>query len=186
MQADLAKRDALEQRLERRRQELMAQYKVAAMDAVPVGFQGISIQEGENHGNEVFDRHYGRLFDAYAAQNRVFQAAGFAAPMLPIRSLSMGLAGTDFAHHREFVGAAEDYRRRVQRMMNDDITRNARPGVAYTAGSALWAQVPDFVYTMPTLSWVLERYALSLLLLAAWFAASVWFAVQAGMRMTID
>jgi ABC-2 type transport system permease protein len=186
LQADLGKRDTLERRLEQRRQELMAQYKVASMDAVPVGFQGISIQEGENHGNEVFDRHYGRLFDAYAAQNRVFQAAGFAAPMLPIRSLSIGLAGTDFAHHREFVGAAEDYRRMVQRRMNDDIARNARPGVAYTAGPALWAQVPDFVYTMPTLSWVLERYALSLLLLAAWFAVSVWFAVQAGMRMTID
>ena len=45
----------------------------------------------------------------------------------------MGLAGTDVAHHRRFVGAAETIA--VQSAaLNDDITQHARPGVAYTAG----------------------------------------------------
>jgi ABC-2 type transport system permease protein len=86
MQADLADQKTVQERLERRRQELLRQYNAVSLDAVPVGFQGISLQEGENHGNEVFDRHYGRIFDIYAAQNRVYQLAGVAAPILSMRS----------------------------------------------------------------------------------------------------
>jgi ABC-2 type transport system permease protein len=85
-------------------------------------------------GNEVFDRHYGRIFAIYDAQHRVYELAGATAPMLPMRALSMALSGTDVAHHRQFVRAAEDYRRGIQRVMNADIARNARPGVAYAAG----------------------------------------------------
>jgi ABC-2 type transport system permease protein len=156
------------------------------MSAVPVAFQGISLQESENHGNAVFDRHYGRLFDIYAAQNHVYQWAGFMAPMLPMRSLSMALAGTDFPHHREFVRAAEEYRRGMQRVLNGDITQSARPGAAYTAGPELWSKVPEFDYRLPPLGWTLSGSALSLGLLGAWFAASIWFAWRAGLRLRVD
>jgi ABC-2 type transport system permease protein len=156
------------------------------MDAVPVNFSGISLQEGEEHGNEVFDRHYGRIFDLYQAQNRAVQWAGIAAPMLPVRSLSMALAGTDFAHHRDFVTAAEAYRRDVQRVMNGDIARNARPGVAYVAGPELWTQVPEFSYALPGASWALSQTWISVMLLAAWCAVSIGFALRSTRRLTLD
>jgi ABC-2 type transport system permease protein len=103
MERDLSDQRDVRRRLEQRREELMRHYNVTTMDAVPVNFSGISLQEGEEHGNEVFDRHFGRLFETYANQNRVQQWAGAAAPLLPMRTLSMSLAGTDFAHHRAFV-----------------------------------------------------------------------------------
>jgi ABC-2 type transport system permease protein len=159
---------------------------VQSMDAVPVSFSGISLQEGEEHGNEVFDRHYGRVFDIYEAQNRAFQWAGLAAPMLPMRAVSMALSGTDFSHHREFVSAAEAYRRQIQRVMNNDIANHAKPGVAYTAGPELWAQVPEFTYTLPDAAWALARTAPGIAWLFAWLAASVWFAARATRRLVAD
>jgi ABC-2 type transport system permease protein len=159
---------------------------VQSIDAVPISFSGISLQEGEEHGNEVFDRHYGRIFDIYEAQNRVIQWAGVMAPMLPMRSLSMALAGTDFAHHQDFVTAAEAHRRTIQRVMNDDITRNARPGVAYVAGPDLWAAVPEFTYELPSAAWALHRTLPSLGLLLAWCGATLWFASRAARRLSAD
>jgi ABC-2 type transport system permease protein len=186
LEKDLSNPDEMRIRLERRRQELLRQYNAPSMDVVPINFSGVSLQEGEEHGNEVFDRHYGRLFDTYESQNRALQWSGLAAPMLPIRSLSMALAGADLAHHQDFVVAAESYRRDIQRSMNDDIARNARPGVAYVAGSELWATVPEFTYELPGTWWALQRTAPSLGLLLAWFAGALWFASRATRRIAAD
>ena len=68
--------EEIQQRLEGRKAELMRQYQVDSLDAVPVAFSGVSLQEGENHANDVFDRHYGRLFDTFERQNTVFQLGG--------------------------------------------------------------------------------------------------------------
>jgi ABC-2 type transport system permease protein len=106
--------------------------------------------------------------------------------MAPIRALSMALAGTDFAHHRDFVTAAEDYRRAIQRVMNDDISRNSRPGVVYTAGPDLWAQVPEFTYRLPDVWWALGRNQISLVMLAGWLVVALWFASRAAQRLAAE
>jgi ABC-2 type transport system permease protein len=186
MQADLSDQKELQQRVQERRQELLSRYGATSMEAIPVGFQGISLQEGENHGNEVFDHHFGRLFDTYASQNRVYQLAGVAAPIVATRSLSMGFAGTDFAHHREFVRSAEEYRRAVQRTLNDDIARNARPGVAYVAAPSLWAAIPEFSFRMPGIEWAVAHTLPSVVLLLSWLAGSLWFAVRSTAHLTAD
>jgi ABC-2 type transport system permease protein len=111
---------------------------------------------------------------------------GVAAPMLPARALSMALAGSDFAHHRDFVVAAEEYRRGIQRVMNADIASNAKPGVAYTAGSELWAKVPEFEYELPGSAWALRQSAPSIILLLAWCLAATWFAVRATRRLVAE
>jgi ABC-2 type transport system permease protein len=186
LEKELADPGDVERRLEARRQELMRRHNAASIDAVPVSFAGISLQEGEEHGNEVFDRHYGKLFDTFASQQRIVTLAGVFAPLLPVRSVSMALAGTDVAHHRAFVRAAEDYRRDIQRRLNGDITANARPGVVYTAGPELWAKVPEFQYDPPGLSSVLASQAASLGVMAAWLAAALWFAARGVARVSAD
>lgn len=55
LEADLGNQRDLNERLERRKTELLARYNVASVDALPVAFAGVSLQEGEEHGNEVFD-----------------------------------------------------------------------------------------------------------------------------------
>lgn len=186
LETDLADASGVERRLEARRQELMRRYNAASIDAVPVNFSGISLQEGEEHGNEVFDRHFGGLYDLYERQNRVQQMAGVFAPLLPMRTLSMALAGTDFAHHRDFVRAAEAYRREMQRILNGDIAQHAKPGVVYTAGPDLWNRVPAFDYDGPDVTWALGRNGLSLALLALWCVAASAFALTGTVRPVVD
>lgn len=182
----LANQDEMRARLERRRQDALRAYNVTSVDALPISFTGISLQEGEEHGNEVFDRHYGRLFTRYEAQNRAVQWTGFIAPMLAVRPLSMALAGTDFAHHRAFVAAAEAHRRGMQRVLNADIVAHAKPGAAYVAGPELWARVPAFDYRFPPAWWAVRQALPSALLLAVWGLASGWFALTAMRRQTAD
>lgn len=173
----------LDRRLEARKQELMKQYNVATMAAVPVNFAGISLQEGENHGNDVFDRHFDRLFSRYEQQNRVMQWCGIVAPSLPMRALSMALAGTDFAHHRDFINAAEAYRRSIQRTLNVDIVSHTAQG--YTAGRELWERVPAFAYHTPGTGWALGATRMSVWLLPVWLALSLIFAVRGIERVRV-
>src|SRR5690606_7034232 len=135
---------------------------------------GIDFQEAENHGNEVFDAHFGRLFDTFERQNRLEQIAAVAAPLLAVRALSMGLAGTDFHQHRHFTAAAEAYRRDIQVSMNDDITANAASLEApYIAGPELWARVPEFEYRVPGAAWVISHQRASVAALAGWLLAGL-------------
>jgi ABC-2 type transport system permease protein len=186
MERDLSDQKAVEERLQNRRVELMRRYSASSMEAVPINFSGISLQEGEEHGNEVFDRHFGRLFSIYESQNRVQQLGGVVAPLLPARALSMALAGTDFAHHRRFVQAAEDYRRAIQRVMNADIAEHSTPGVVYTAGRELWERVPAFTYEAPGAGWVASGNVISLTLLGLWLAGALAFAVTGARRAWVD
>lgn len=59
---ELALRDSVDEvssrnaRAERLKQELFRKYNVSKVEDLPVNFGGLSLQAGEEHGNEVFDR----------------------------------------------------------------------------------------------------------------------------------
>jgi ABC-2 type transport system permease protein len=186
LERDLNDAGEMQRRLDRRKAELFQRYGVSSVETLPIAFSGISLQEGENHGNEVFDHHYGQLFAQYARQNVVYQLGAIAAPMLAVRSLSMALSGTDFDQHRDFIVAAETYRRGIQRVMNDDIVTHQKPGQVYLAGRDLWERVPDFNYEAPSTWWVLANQRWSLVILAAWVIASIVCMVRATQGAPID
>jgi ABC-2 type transport system permease protein len=164
------------------KQRLLKQYNVDNIDKLPVNFAGISIQEGEEHGNQVFDKHFSELWDNFDKQRRIHELAAAVAPVLAVRSLSMAMAGTDFSQHAHFAKAAEDYRRLINRAMNMDMAYNQKdPNATYVRGQDLWEKIPDFNYVAPDLAWVLSRQNLSFGMLAAWcFAAlaAAWAGVK--------
>jgi len=184
LDADLSDPEEARQRLARLQADTLAKYNVTSLDALPVAFSGLSLQSGEDHGNEVFDRHFGRLHDQFSSQARVFQWAGLVSPLLAARSLSMGLAGTDFEQHRHFSKAAEAYRRDIQRTLNDDIARNQRAGQPYLANADLWSRVPDFTYEAPSVGWVLERQSTALTVLVGWLLLAGGLAVLGARRLS--
>jgi ABC-2 type transport system permease protein len=174
--------DPSDQRAEALKQRVLAEYGVTKVEDLPVNFSGLALQAGEEYGNEVFDKHYGSLWSAYERQNRFHEFGAIAAPLLAVRSLSMNAAGTDFNHHRHFASQAEAYRRRLNKMLNDDLAYNSHSGQGnYVAGNALWRQATDFVYAAPPASWVWTRGALSLVLLFLWTIGAMswtWYAVN--------
>jgi ABC-2 type transport system permease protein len=179
--------DTADKRAEALKQRVLKQYGVDKLEALPVNFAGVSLQEGEEHGNAVFDKNYANLWSRFERQNRLKQIAGLLAPMMAIQSISMGLAGTDFAHHREFAAAAESYRRTLVKKMNGDMTYNAgKQDFSYLAQPALWQTVEDFRYEAPSTGWALRNQTISLAMLALWFVVALTGALTATRRMRVD
>jgi ABC-2 type transport system permease protein len=179
--------DTADKRADALKQKVLKQYGVDKLEALPVNFAGISLQEGEEHGNVVFDKHYSELWNRFERQNRLRQLAGAVAPMLAIQSVSMSLAGTDFAHHRNFAAAAESYRRLLVKKMNDDMTFNAgKEDFSYLAQPAVWQSVEDFRYDAPPASWALSKQAAGLALLTLWCVAALTLAAVTTAKMRVD
>jgi ABC-2 type transport system permease protein len=179
--------DPSNRRTEEAKRALLALYKVDKVEDLPINFSGWSLQQGEEYGNKVFDNRYGELWDLFARQNRIHDIAAFAAPLLAVRALSMSLAGTDFHHHSHFAVSAENYRRMLNKMMNEDYMYNSR-GVdpSYVANESLWSRVPEFQYQLPGAGWALRSQALPIALLSLWLAAAVAATVIAVRRLRVD
>jgi ABC-2 type transport system permease protein len=169
------------------RQRLLREHRVARVEELPVNFRGIDYLEREAHSNSVWDTHYGRLWALFERQVHSHQLAGFAAPLLAVRSASMGLAGADFFHHQHFARAAEAYRRRLVDMMNRDIAYSSSSSqLGYTAGEQLWNRIPPFEYHTPETGWAIARQAWSLTALGAWLVGAILALALAVRAMRVD
>jgi ABC-2 type transport system permease protein len=179
--------NSADKRTEELRARVLTQYGVKRVEDLPVNFDGIALQEGEEYGNLVFDKHYSELWSAFRQQNGVYQSAAVFAPMLAVRSFSMGVAGTDFEQHIDFQRAAEEYRRMLVKTMNDDMTVNSKTNTwgTYLRGRDLWQQIPDFSYSAPDVGWALKNQAWNIVLLALWFSAAALAALFATKGMEV-
>lgn len=154
--------------------ETMRKYNVARLEDLPVNFDGIALQAGEDYSNQVFDEHYGELWTRFLQQDKLRQAAAVVAPVLAVGSLSRGLAGTDFAQQKDFAVAAENHRRDLIRTINNHVIAKVKYGdTKYVVGQELWGQVKEFEYAAPNTSEVLRQQTVSLAVLGLWFAAAV-------------
>ncbi len=160
---------------------LVAEHGVETVDDLPLNVVGVYLQESEEYANQIFDRNYSALWNRFESQGLVHEALSFAAPLLAVRTLSMGLAGTDVEQHRHFATAAEEYRRDLMRRMNGDLAENSRTGETYLADADTWAETPPFLYDAPTVGWVLRNRTLSLAMLGLWLVAA-FLAAAASVR----
>ncbi len=171
-----------DERAERLLEETMQRYGVAAIEDLPVNFSGISLQASEEYGNQVYEKHYGALWARVEQQNRLQMLSGVVAPLMAVRAASMGVAGTDFAAHRHFAEEAEQYRRRLVKAMNEDLTTLLDPVYENNRrGRDFWAAQERFLYTPPPATLVLRQHAMSFGLLGLWAFAGLALAF-AGMR----
>lgn len=159
-------RDARAAAFEKR---VLAQYGVDSIAQLPVSFAGLSLQHGEEEGNRVFDRHFGALWQTYREQEVTREWLGWLAPGLAVRAVSMGLSGTDVAHHQRFTEAAELYRRLLMERMNGDVTkRGGTAGFDYTADASLWQSVPPFTFEAPSLRATVSAHRPAFAVLGGW------------------
>lgn len=149
--------DSADARLQQLKERLLRQYGVKRVEDLPLNFDGAALQLGEEVGNEVFDRNYGALHALFQQQRKLEERLGVLVPLVPVRSLSMALCGTDLSHHIHFVNAAEKHRRLLVKIMNDAMTYGWKSGDwESTAGPEVWAKVPAFHYQAPTLAHALR------------------------------
>ena len=154
-------------------ERLLAEHGVERVEDLPINEVGVYLQESEEFGNRIFDRNYSALWDTFERQGAVHETLAVLAPLLAVRTLSMGLAGTDVEQHRHFATAAEGYRRDLMRRMNGDLADNSRTGEVYLAGPELWEETPPLQYAAPSLGWVLGNRVLSILVLGTWLVGTI-------------
>lgn len=166
-------------------EKILAQYGVTKKEDLPVNFSGISLQAGEEHANQVFDKHYGNLKNTHLAQERLQNFFGALSPFLPMRGFSMAMAGTDLRHQQNFTDAVEQYRRDLQRILNNDLAYNstAKTAATYRVGKDFWEKTPDFEYAAPRTSWALSSQIFNVILLLLWSFGALGLSVYAANRM---
>lgn len=175
--------DAQLKALERR---TLATHGVASLEELPVGFSGIRLHAMDEWGNTVSDRHQQRLESIYSRQTRWHLVAALLGPTVPMRSLSQGLAGTDWPHYRNFSDAAEVYRRDVVLSLDHKLEQaliGNRWEISF--GRDVWSQVPHFEYRTPDWRWALREVQMLLFALLGWLAVSIgalWLAARRFMQ----
>lgn len=169
-------------RMARLKQEYLETYEVDSLHQLPFNFDGIGMQAGEEHGNEVYDVHWQRLRSIFEEQNTLFAYSSFLDPFIAVQRLSMAFSGTDMYTAVHFEDEVELYRRALVKKMNDDMAQNSRYGefYEYKAGASLWEAIKEFNYTLPTMYKVLHAYRWELTGLLMWlFLAMVLFGTAA-------
>lgn len=179
--------DPANKRTEEAKKQLLAQYNVEKIEDLPINFSGWSLQQGEEYGNKVYDKRYGELWQTFENQNYIYNLSAVFAPVIAVKSVSMSMAGTDFAHHQNFASKAEDYRRVVNKMMNEDYMNNSKTGdVTYAANEKLWSSVPVFDYELPNTMWAVRTQTLPLAMLFLWTILSIGLAIFAVKRVRVQ
>lgn len=161
----------------------LAEYGVSSEQELPISFVGIAMQAGEEHGNQIYDEHYGRIWHGLQAQDAWRTRLSLWTPLLVLDQLSQWAAGTDWRHHRHFVDHAEAHRRALQRFLNEDFTRHAKgKNFDYQANPTLWAQAPRWHYTPPGLTEI-PRPPGAWMVLSAWLLAGVGLMLLGARRL---
>jgi ABC-2 type transport system permease protein len=173
--------------------EMFRKYKVSRVEDLPVYWTAVRMQKLEEIDQPVFDQHYGAVRDAYVAQQRLQDRLGVLAPTLPLRSISMGLAGTSLVEHAKFQADAETFRHDMVFKMNDYLSKAAADlnGVNSAsnfmiANEQVFSIVPPFRYEPPELGLTVAEQVGNFRLLSAWLALAVALAMLATRRMSLE
>jgi ABC-2 type transport system permease protein len=166
------------------KRRLLAQYGVARAEDLPVNFEGLRLQQGEEHGNLIFDRRFGELWGTYRAQERIHHWAALLSPLIAVRSISMAMAGTDLTHLRDFTDAAEQHRRLLNKTMNLNLAYGSKTGqYYYYQDRDLWAKVPEFDYRPPTTRTALNAQIFPAGLIVLWVVSASLALLSATTRL---
>ena len=151
-------------------EKILKKYGVDSLSQLPINFDGIVMQEDEEYGNKVWDKHFGNLRNVLTDQKRSYQLGGLLNPFLSLQNASMGFAGSDNLHHQEFLVQVENYRRVFIKALNDEHAYGgSKTGDwGWKADNDFFRSVEDFHYQQTRLSSVLSNYLLDLGFLMIW------------------
>ncbi|MDC3132598.1 DUF3526 domain-containing protein [Flavobacteriaceae bacterium] len=152
------------------KEKVLKEYGVESLSALPINFDGIRMQEDEEYGNVVWDKHFGSNRNILDKQKQSLQLGGIINPFISLQNTSMGFMASDNLHHQEFLLQVENYRRFFIKMLNNEHTfGGSKTGNwAWRADNDFFKSVPDFNYKATPIGLVLSNYLLDLTLLNLW------------------
>ena len=157
------RRDALEK-------ATLEKYNVDKLEDLPINFSGIVMQEDEEYGNMVWDKHFGDLYTQLEKQKSNYQLSGLINPFASLQNLSMGSSGSDMFHHLDFLTKAESYRRIFIKTLNDEYAfGGSKTGErGWKATNEFFRSVKDFKYELPTFFSLFSKYLIDVIIILFW------------------
>ena len=162
--------DPSDQRREQLKSKYLDKYNVDSLKHLPINFDGIVMQEDEEYGNRVWDKHFGNNYSIFKKQKRLYQISGLLSPFSSLQNLSIGVCGNDMIHHLDFLKKAEDYRRYLIKSLND---KHAFGGSKtgnwkWTVDNEFFKSVEKFEYNTPKIQNKINHYVIDILFLLLW------------------
>jgi len=157
---------------------LLKQYGVDSEEKLPVSVGGLVMAESEAYTSKVYQQHFAALTRTYERQNAISTWAGLLNPYQAIRPLSMGLAGSDFAHYVHFQQAAEAYRYQLVQRLNGLQASMGYGDKERKLDAATWQAIPTFAYQAPPVGWALGYLLLPALALLLWAVGLSWLGLK--------
>ena len=170
--------DPHDQRAEALKAGLLKKYGVESVEQLPVSLDGVQMAAGEQYSAKVYRQHFAALNATYERQNRFSDWTGLLNPYQAIRPLSMGLAGSDFAHYVHFQQAAEAYRYALVQRLNGLQAGMGYGDKEHRLAASTWRELPVFAYRAPTLGWALPHLLLPVAALLLWAAGLSWLGLR--------
>lgn len=159
---------------DQRRKELkriiLAKYNVDSLSQLPVNFDGIVMQQDEEYGNKVWDKHFGNLNNVLINQKKTYQLGGIVNPFISLQNASMSFAGSDNMHHQDFLLQVENYRRIFVKTLNNEhaFGGSSTGDWSSKADNSFFKGVTAFKYRMVSVRQVIRLCLTDLLTLLAW------------------
>jgi ABC-2 type transport system permease protein len=170
--------DPLDQRTAAIKAALLKKYGVDSEEKLPVSVGGLTMAAGEEYSSRVYQQHFAALNRTYERQNALSVWAGLLNPYQAIRPLSMGLAGSDFAHYVHFQQAAEAYRYQLVQRLNALQASMGYGDKERRLDAATWQAIPAFAYQPPGLGWALPQLLVPVLALVLWAVGLCWLGLR--------
>ena len=168
-------------------EKILAEYKVDSLSQLPINFDGIRMQEDEEYGNIVWDKHFGNLSKVLQKQKKKVQLFGFVSPLISLQNSSMGYASSDNLHHQLFLRQVENYRRVFIKELNDEHAYGgSKTGDwGWKAKNEFFKSVKDFDYKSTNLNSVWKFYVVENVILILWSIVVIGLILSGTKRMDI-
>ncbi|WP_346317775.1 DUF3526 domain-containing protein [Chitinophaga sp. YIM B06452] len=148
----------------------LKRYKVDSVQQLPVNFDGLAMQNGEDYNTKVYEHYAGEVERTVRQQQESLGWVSFFDPFIAVQQVSMGVAGTDYHHHLSFHRQAKTYRDEFIRILNMDLANSgsAYLSYGYKAGPEFFKKMKDFRYNPQPAGLAVGQHRWSWLALAAW------------------
>ncbi|MEM6710501.1 MAG: DUF3526 domain-containing protein [Pseudomonadota bacterium] len=178
------------------RDELLAQYGVTEVEALPVNLRGVVAEQSEADLTALMNRYAEDRFAATEHQAAHAARYGWLSPYLAVGFASRALAGTDLATHHRFLREAEAERFAFVQGLNrvhaselsylDDINRNTSDEASRRSRVSAdnWAVLTDFHFEPAKPTERLVEALPALLMLGLWLVLGVVALAISSRRLT--
>lgn len=166
------------------RGQILQQYKVDAVEKLPVNWRGLLMTEGERLTSEAFQALHGDLHQQIAQQDKLRNRLAWLSPYALTALLSARLAGTDAADFYAFEAQAEKFRYEMIQKLNHHHTHQIdfENDRAQKLGSAAWRDFSGFEFRALQLTQSLKNQHLLFVGLMVWLAATLTLGAGGKLR----